>query len=118
MDVPVSLAIMLAFLASIWSTFNQGVEVYYSEICMFIFFLLVGRYFEMRARHRMSRAGNNLLTLLPNLALRVENGDDVLIASTDINVGDILRIKPGQAIAADGIVLEGRSSVDEAGLNR
>ncbi|UZK03472.1 heavy metal translocating P-type ATPase [Venatoribacter cucullus] len=116
MDVPVSLAIMLAFLASIWSTFNQGVEVYYSEICMFIFFLLVGRYFEMRARHRMSRAGNNLLTLLPNLALRVENGDDVLIASTDINVGDILRIKPGQAIAADGIVLEGRSSVDEAAL--
>ncbi len=116
MDVPVSLAIMLAFLASIWSTFNQGVEVYYSEICMFIFFLLVGRYFEMRARHRMSRAGNNLLTLLPNLALRVENGEDVLIASTDINVGDILRVKPGQAIAADGIVLEGRSSVDEAAL--
>ena len=116
MDVPVSLAIMLAFMASIWSTFNQGVEVYYSEICMFIFFLLVGRYFEMRARHRMSRAGNNLLTLLPNLALRVENGADVLIASTDINVGDILRVKPGQAIAADGIVLEGRSSVDEAAL--
>lgn len=116
MDVPVSLAIMLAFVASIWSTFNQGVEVYYSEICMFIFFLLIGRYFEMRARHRMSRAGNNLLTLLPNLALRVENGEDVLIASTDINVGDILRVKPGQAIAADGIVLEGRSSVDEAAL--
>ena len=116
MDVPVSLAIMLAFLASIWSTFNQGVEVYYSEICMFIFFLLIGRYFEMRARHRMSRAGNNLLTLLPNLALRVENGEDVLIASTDINVGDVLRVKPGQAIAADGIVLEGRSSVDEAAL--
>ncbi|MCD8521376.1 MAG: cadmium-translocating P-type ATPase [Saccharospirillaceae bacterium] len=116
MDVPVSLAIMLAFGASIWSTFNQGVEVYFSEICMFIFFLLVGRYFEMRARHRMSRAGNNLLTLLPNLALRVEGDHDVLIASTDIMVGDVLRVKPGQAIAADGVVIEGRSSVDEAAL--
>lgn len=116
MDVPVTLAIMLSFVASIWSTFNQGVDVYFSEICMFIFFLLVGRYFEMRARHRMSRAGNNLLTLMPNLALRVENGEDILIASTDINVGDVLRVKPGQAIAADGVVLEGKSSVDEAAL--
>ena len=116
MDVPVTLAISLSFGASIWSTFNNGKDVYFSEICMFIFFLLVGRYFEMRARHRMSRAGNNLLTLLPNLAIRVKNGEDILIASTDINVGDILRVKPGQAIAADGVVLEGNSSVDEAAL--
>lgn len=116
MDVPVSLAIMLAFGASIWSTFNQGLEVYFNEICMFIFFLLVGRYFEMRARHRMSRAGNNLLTLMPNLALKIEGDSETLIASTDINVGDILLVKPGQAIAADGVVIEGKSSVDEAAL--
>lgn len=117
MDVPVSLAIILAFGASIYSTFHQGENVYFSEVCMFIFFLLVGRYFEMRARHRMNRAGNNLLTLLPNLALRVDGqGDEQLIAATDINVGDILRVKPGQTIAADGIVLEGISSVDEAAL--
>lgn len=121
MDVPVSLAIMLAFTASIWSTFNQGVDVYFSEICMFIFFLLVGRYFEMRARHRMSRAGNNLLTLLPNLALKVEQmgteqESETLIASTDIQHGDILRVKPGHTIAADGVVIEGISSVDEAAL--
>lgn len=117
MDVPVSLAIILAFGASIYSTLNQGENVYFSEVSMFIFFLLVGRYFEMRARHRMNRAGNNLLTLLPNLALRVNaQGEDELIAANDINVGDILRVKPGQTIAADGIVLEGISSVDEAAL--
>lgn len=117
MDVPVSLAIILAFGASIYSTFNQGENVYFSEVCMFIFFLLVGRYFEMRARHRMNRAGNNLLTLLPNLALRVdEQGNEELISANDINVGDILRVKPGQTIAADGVVLEGISSVDEAAL--
>jgi Cu2+-exporting ATPase len=117
MDVPVSLAILLAFGASIWSTLNQGENVYFSEVCMFIFFLLVGRYLEMRARHRMNRAGNNLLTLLPNLALRVDaHGQEQLIAASDIELNDVLRVKPGQTIAADGIVLEGRSSVDEAAL--
>lgn len=117
MDVPVSLAIILAFAASIYSTFHLGEQVYFSEVCMFIFFLLIGRYFEMRARHRMNRAGNNLLTLLPNLALKVdEQGEEHLLAANDIQVGDILRIKPGQTIAADGTVIEGISSVDEAAL--
>ena len=117
MDVPVSLAILLAFGASIWSTFNQGVEVYFDSVCMFTFFLLLGRYLEMRARHRMGKAGNNLMTLLPNVALKVVEGeDDHVISSEEIRVGDILRLKPGHAIPADGEVIEGQSSVDEAAL--
>lgn len=117
MDVPVSLAILLAFGASIWSTFNQGVEVYFDSVCMFTFFLLLGRYLEMRARHRMGKAGNNLMTLLPNIALKVVEGeDDQVISSEEIRVGDILRLKPGHAIPADGVVIEGQSSVDEAAL--
>lgn len=117
MDVPVSLAIALAFCASIWSTFNQGKEVYFDSVCMFTFFLLLGRFLEMRARHRMGKAGNNLLTLLPNVALRIsDNGDEEVVASEDIRCGDILRLKPGHAIPADGVVIEGRSSVDEAAL--
>lgn len=117
MDVPVSLAIALAFCSSIWSTFNMGKEIYFDSVCMFTFFLLLGRFLEMRARHRMGKAGNNLLTLLPNVALRVaESGDDEVIASEDIRTGDVLRLKPGHAIPADGIVLEGKSSVDEAAL--
>lgn len=116
MDVPVSLAIFLAFCASIWSTFNQGKEVYFDSVCMFTFFLLLGRFLEMRARHRMGKAGNNLLTLLPNVALRVEDGEDKVIASEDIRSGDLLRLRPGHAIPADGVVTEGRSSVDEAAL--
>ena len=117
MDVPVSLAIFLAFCASIWSTLNHGKEVYFDSVCMFTFFLLLGRFLEMRARHRMGKAGNNLMTLLPNVALKVsDDGSEDVIASEDIRVGDILRLKPGHAIPADGIVLEGRSSVDEAAL--
>ena len=117
MDVPVSLAIFLAFCASIWSTMNHGKEVYFDSVCMFTFFLLLGRFLEMRARHRMGKAGNNLMTLLPNVALKVaEDGSEEVIASEDIRVGDILRLEPGHAIPADGVVLEGRSSVDEAAL--
>ena len=119
MDVPVSLAIVLAFCASVWSTFNQGIEVYFDSVCMFTFFLLLGRFLEMRARHRMGKAGNNLMTLLPNVALRLDSISDKteqVIATEDIRIGDILLLKPGHPIPADGIVIEGQSSVDEAAL--
>ena len=120
MDVPVSLAIILAFCASIWSTFNQGKEVYFDSVCMFTFFLLLGRFLEMRARHRMGKSGNNLLTLLPNVALRLSDdtptATETVIASEEVKPGDLLLIKPGQAIPADGIVVNGQSSVDEAAL--
>lgn len=117
MDVPVSLAILLAFCASIWSTFNQGVEVYFDSVCMFTFLLLLGRFMEMRARHRMGKAGNNLMTLLPTIAHRITtSGTEEVIATDEICVGDLLRIKPGEPIPADGEVIEGNSSVDEAAL--
>lgn len=120
MDVPVSLAIALAFCASIWSTFNQGKEVYFDSVCMFTFFLLLGRYLEMRARHHMGKSGNNLLTLLPNVAIRLDYRTspptEDIIPCEEIRVGDHILIKPGHSIPADGIVEQGKSSVDEAAL--
>jgi P-type Cu2+ transporter len=120
MDVPVSLAITLAFLASIWSTFNQGREVYFDSVCMFTFLLLLGRFLEMRARHQMGKSGNNLLTLLPSVAVRLDYQTtpptEHIIPCEEIRVGDRLVIKPGQSIPADGIVEAGISSVDEAAL--
>lgn len=116
MDVPVSLAILLAYFSSVWSTFNDGPEVYFDSVCMFTFFLLTGRFFEMRARHRMNQAGNNLLDLMPNAAIKSTADGDMVIASEDIQQGDVLIIKPGQQIPADGEVLTGSSAVDEAAL--
>lgn len=117
MDVPVSIALILAFFASVWSTFNQGQEVYFDSVCMFTFFLTLGRYFEMRARHRMGNAGNNLLSLTPSLATRINaQGQNESIASKDIQLGDVLLVKAGETIAADGVVLKGCSSVDESAL--
>ena len=118
MDVPVSLAIVLAYSASVWSTFNQGPEIYFDSVCMFTFFLLSGRFFEMRARHRLNQAGNNLLNLIPDSALRLEGTPQqtVTIAAADIKRHDRLLIEPGQKIPADGVVESGISSVDEAAL--
>ena len=116
MDIPVSIAILLAYFASVWSTVNRGPEIYFDSVCMFTFFLLTGRFFEMRARHRMTRAGNNLMDLMPSVATKSTTDGDVVIPSSDIQVGDLLIIKPGQQIPADGIVESGVSAVDEAAL--
>ena len=116
MDVPVSIAILLAYFASVWSTVNRGPEIYFDSVCMFTFFLLTGRFFEMRARHSMTRAGNNLLDLMPSVATKSTPEGDIVIPSSDIQVGDLLIIKPGQKIPADGIVESGISAVDEAAL--
>ncbi len=117
MDVPVSIALILAFFASVWSTFNQGQEVYFDSVCMFTFFLTLGRYLEMRARHRMGNAGNNLLSLTPALATRINaQGQSESISSKSIQIDDVLQIKAGEMIAADGIVIKGYSSVDESAL--
>lgn len=116
MDVPVSLAILLAYFSSVWSTFNQGPEIYFDSVCMFTFFLLTGRFFEMRARHRMTQAGNNLLDLMPPAATKSTPEGPTVIPASDIEVGDLLIITPGQKIPADGIVEQGNSAVDEAAL--
>ncbi|MEH6448062.1 MAG: heavy metal translocating P-type ATPase [Oleispira sp.] len=116
MDVPVSIAILLAYFASVWSTVNQGPEIYFDSVCMFTFFLLTGRFFEMRARHRMTQAGNNLLDLMPSAAIKSTSAGDIVIASSDIQIDDLLLIKPGQQIPADGIIESGSSAVDEAAL--
>ncbi len=116
MDVPVSLAIGGAFLASAWATASGGGEVYFDSVCMFTFFLLLGRYLEMRARHRTGRAGNSLLGLLPASATLVKDGQELLVSARDLQPGDLVRLLPGQTVPADGVLVEGISSLDESAL--
>jgi len=116
MDVPVSLAILLAYLASAWSTVSGSGDVYFESVTMFAFFLLVGRFLEMSARHRTGRAGNALLDLLPTSAIRLDGDSETLVPATQLRTGDRVLVKSGHTIPADGRVLEGRSSVDESAL--
>ncbi|MCV6590884.1 MAG: heavy metal translocating P-type ATPase [Marinobacterium sp.] len=116
MDVPVSIAIGGAYLASIWATVTNTGEIYFDSVTMFTFFLLIGRFLEMKARHRTGRAGNAMLNLLPTSALRLVDGEEQLVPANELNAGDLVRVRPGQTIPADGIIEEGHSSVDESAL--
>lgn len=118
MDVPVALAIGLAYLASVWATVTSTGEVYFESVSMFTFFLLLGRYVELRARHRNRLAFGNLAQLMPLTAccLREENGCEVEqnLPLTVLKPGDVILVKPGETFPCDGRVIAGQSAVVEA----
>ena len=115
MDVPVALGIGSAFAASCWATFTGSGEVYFDSVAMFVFFLLCGRYLEMIARQRAVRGVESLGKVLPAFAEKlVDGGHDERVPVSTLVPGDRVRIKPGEAIPADGVVLDGASSADES----
>lgn len=114
MDVPVSLAIAIAFLASVWATVTDSGEVYFDSVSMFTFFLLTGRYLEMAARQRAAAAGESLVKLLPMTAHRLEGGEERQVPASDLQPGDRVRVRPGETVPTDGRVSEGVSTVDES----
>ena len=114
MDVPVSLAIGGAFLASCWATIQGGGEVYFDSVSMFTFFLLLGRFLEMGARHKASRSSEDLIHLLPAIATRLDNDQETLVPVAQLKRGDTVLVKPGETIPADAKIISGASSVDES----
>lgn len=116
MDVPVSIAIGGAYIASVWATLFGGGEVYFDSVSMFTFFLLIGRFLEMQARHRTGLAGNALANLLPASAIRLVNGKEQLVPVAQLRAGDRILVKPGHSIPADSILFSDSASIDESAL--
>jgi Cu2+-exporting ATPase len=118
MDVPVALAIGLAYVASVWATITSTGEVYFESVSMFTLFLLVGRYVELRARHRNRLAFGNLAQLMPLTAccLRMEDGCEIeqSMPIKTLQLGDLILVKPGDTFPCDGRVVAGESAVVEA----
>lgn len=116
MDLPVSIAIGIAYALSMLATIAGTGAVYFDSIIMFTFLLLLGRYLEMRARHQLGDPATALRAILPRSAmvLHSEGLQPIATALADINIGDLLVIKPGEVIPVDGIVAKGESSVDES----
>lgn len=117
MDVPVSLAIGFAFSASVWNTISQQGEIYFDSVTMFTFFLLGGRYLEMMARHRAGQAAEELVRLLPVTATRIVDNQEQVVSASELHINDVLRVKPGETVPADGCIIEGSSAVDESLLS-
>ncbi|TMP70748.1 copper-translocating P-type ATPase [Pseudoalteromonas sp. S1609] len=115
MDLPVSLAIFGAYGASCYATVMEVGEVYFESICMFTFLLLLGKYLEFRARLKASEFTANLQKLLPLTARTLdERGNEHIIAAKKLKLNDIVLIKAGETIPADGILVKGSTSVDES----
>jgi len=114
MDLPVSIAVGSAYAASVYATYSRGPAVWFDSVTMFVFFLTLGRFLEMRARHRSIDRTAALSTLLPNTATRIVDGDSSVVPVSQLLAGDDVVIRAGDAIPADGIVIHGETSVDEA----
>ncbi|KXF80584.1 heavy metal translocating P-type ATPase [Enterovibrio coralii] len=113
MDVPVSIALLFAYFASLYATVTEKGEVFFESIAMFTFFLLIGRFLEMRARRTAAAASANLLKLVPKLAL-LQSGEQ--IPAKSLRVGHVVRVLPGEPFPADGVIVDGVTTVNEAML--
>lgn len=113
MDVPVSIALLSAYSTSLYATITTQGEVYFESISMFVFFLLLGRYLEMRTRRHAAVMSANLLKLVPAMATLV-SGEQV--AAKTLKKSDIVTVLPGEYLPADGVIIQGSTTIDESML--
>jgi Cu2+-exporting ATPase len=115
MDVPVVLGIVSAFAASVWTTLTGKGVAYFDSVTMFVFFLLGARYLEMMARRRSAQAFESLAQATPAMATRLDvHGAESIVPAVELAPGEHVRVKPGEVIPADGVVVQGASTVDES----
>ncbi|MDX1975903.1 MAG: heavy metal translocating P-type ATPase [Rickettsiales bacterium] len=113
MDVPISVAVILATLMSVFETITFGSHSYFDSAVMLLFFLLIGRYLEARARGRARSAAHDLLQMMTGFSSIVkEDGTQETIPLSEIKEGMILQVAAGEKIGADGVILTGSSQID------
>ncbi len=118
MDLPVALGIAAAAGASVVATVRGQGEVYFDSVTMFIFLLLASRYLEQLARRKAGRALEQLQHALPASAQRLDgypaSRAAELVAAALLREGDLIMVAPGEAVAADGVIVEGATEIDLA----
>ncbi|HZW74794.1 MAG TPA: hypothetical protein VFF43_14690, partial [Caldimonas sp.] len=115
MDVPVALAVALIYAGSAVEVVTGGRDVWFESVSMFVFFLCVGRYLEMRARHRAGDLSDALARLTPAFADRVEaDGSLLRIGAHELRPGDRVLVADGASVPADGVLESAECRVDEA----
>ncbi|MDB5965850.1 MAG: heavy metal translocating P-type ATPase [Polaromonas sp.] len=119
MDLPVALGIALTFAVSTAATFDPGGwwgrEVYFDSLTMFVFFLLTGRWLEHRLRAQTAGSLDKLMQRLPDSVERqMADGQFERVPVRRLVMGDTVRVRPGEAFPADGRIVQGNTSADEA----
>ena len=121
MDLPIVLAIIATFFSSTFAMLNGGKELYFDSISMFVFLLLAARYLESRVRESSLAVVEKLTNAQPTLAWHASNypadSDCTQVAAATLNIGDVIRVSTGEAVAADGLIVAGESAFDESLLS-
>ncbi len=116
MDVPITLAIVLAAGMSAFETLFGGQQAYFDAALSLTFFLLIGRYLDQRGRQAAKSAAAQLAALEVPRVMRLHNGARDMVNFTDLRVGDLILVLPGSRIPVDGVVVEGESLIDRSML--
>ena len=116
MAVLVMVSVGTGYLFSVGSTFLYGGAQFYEAAAVLLVFILLGHWLEMRARAGATDALRTLLELAPAMAMVVRDGQEIEIPTAQVQVGDLIVVRPGGKIPVDGEVLEGSSQVDESML--
>ncbi|MEM5828614.1 MAG: heavy metal translocating P-type ATPase [Candidatus Aenigmatarchaeota archaeon] len=114
MDVLVALSSSSAFIYSMFATFIFEGHVFYDVSTSLLTIIYFGKFLEDLIRKRASEAIRKLISLKPKTATLIKNGKEIQVSVEEINVGDIVLVKPGESIPVDGVIIEGFSSIDES----
>lgn len=117
MDLPVALAIGLAYVASIWATVSGTGTVYFDSVVMFTFLLLLGRFLEESSRQSLTLSANSVEDSVPDLCLRHGSQGWESVARQTLKIGDEVLVPTGSIIPIDGQVLKGVGNVSQASLD-
>jgi len=112
MDVPISVALLMAMGMSVFEILRDGAYVYFDSGTMLLFLLLIGRYLDFRTRRKVKNAAQELLSLISGTATVLENGRPESLPVRELRSGMLLQVAAGEAIAADGVVESGVSEID------
>ena len=114
MDVPISLGVVLALAMSVFETARHAEHAYFDSALMLLFFLLAGRYLDHAMRRKTRAAAGNLAALKAEVAHRFDHGKVVAVPAETLAPGDRVLVHAGERVPADGVVVSGRSQVDES----
>ncbi|MPZ83211.1 MAG: heavy metal translocating P-type ATPase [Actinophytocola sp.] len=115
MDTLIAMGTLTAFAYSTYQLFTGG-HLFFDTAALIIAFLLLGRYFEARARRRASAAISTLLQMGATQARLLVDGAETSVPVEQVRTGDLVRVRPGEKIPVDGEVTDGRAAVDESML--
>ncbi len=114
MDVPISLAILLAIVTSLWETMLSGEHAYFDAAIALTFFLLTGRYLDHRTRAIARSAAEELSALEVPRAWRLTETGEEQVPASELRTGDLIRVRPGGRMPVDGEICEGQSELDRS----